>query len=160
MIFTNRYPYIRACWTRRTKAITEIIKEEQHGFQIPLSCRTDGFVKGRTFLIGDAAGFAEPITAEGISNAIYSGKLIAKAIIESNLESDKVLAKEIIQAILPHSGNSIRIGITGVPGVGKSTFIESFGKYLITKGKRVAILSIDPIIFFDTGGFLYLKPPP
>ncbi|MBL4605774.1 MAG: NAD(P)/FAD-dependent oxidoreductase [Flavobacteriaceae bacterium] len=65
--------------------ITNVLKEEQHGFQIPLSSRTDGFVKGRTFLIGDAAGFAEPITAEGISNAIYSGKLVAEAIVESNL---------------------------------------------------------------------------
>lgn len=66
--------------------IDEILKEEQHGFQIPLSSRTDGFVKDRVFLIGDAAGFAEPITAEGISNAIYSGKLAAEAIIESNLQ--------------------------------------------------------------------------
>ncbi len=65
-------------------------------------------------------------------------------IVESNLESDKKLAKEIIQGILPHSGNSIRIGITGVPGVGKSTFIEAFGMYLISKGHRVGILSIDP----------------
>ena len=65
-------------------------------------------------------------------------------IVESNLESDKKLAKEIIQAILPHSGNSLRIGITGVPGVGKSTFIEAFGKYLISKGHKVGILSIDP----------------
>ena len=68
----------------------------------------------------------------------------AITIIESNLESDKVLAKEIIQAILPFSGKSIRIGITGVPGVGKSTFIEAFGKHLVNEGKRVAILSIDP----------------
>lgn len=68
----------------------------------------------------------------------------AITIIESNLESDKILAKEIIQTILPHSGKSIRIGITGVPGVGKSTFIEVFGKHLVTKGHRVAILSIDP----------------
>ena len=68
----------------------------------------------------------------------------AITIIESNLESDKILAKEIVQNILPNAGNSIRIGITGVPGVGKSTFIEAFGKYLITQGKRVAILSIDP----------------
>lgn len=68
----------------------------------------------------------------------------AITIIESNLESDKLLAKDIIQAILPSSGNSIRIGITGVPGVGKSTFIEAFGKYLISKNKKVAILSIDP----------------
>ena len=68
----------------------------------------------------------------------------AITVIESNLESDKTLAKEIIQAILPFSGNSIRIGITGVPGVGKSTFIEAFGKHLINEGKKVAILSIDP----------------
>ncbi|MCA0933441.1 methylmalonyl Co-A mutase-associated GTPase MeaB [Lutimonas saemankumensis] len=68
----------------------------------------------------------------------------AITIVESNLASDKVLAKDIIQSILPSSGNSIRIGITGVPGVGKSTFIESFGKYLITLGHKVAILSIDP----------------
>lgn len=68
----------------------------------------------------------------------------AITIIESNLESDKLLAKDIIQAILPASGNSIRIGITGVPGVGKSTFIEAFGKHLINQGHKVAILSIDP----------------
>lgn len=68
----------------------------------------------------------------------------AITLVESNLPSDKQLAKEIIQAILPHSGNSFRIGITGVPGVGKSTFIEAFGKHLILLGHRVAILSVDP----------------
>lgn len=68
----------------------------------------------------------------------------AITIVESNLVSDKKLAKDIIQSILPSSGNSIRIGITGVPGVGKSTFIESFGKHLIQLGHKVAILSIDP----------------
>ncbi|MDN3642700.1 methylmalonyl Co-A mutase-associated GTPase MeaB [Lutimonas halocynthiae] len=68
----------------------------------------------------------------------------AITIVESNLASDKVLAKEIIQSILPSSGNSLRIGITGVPGVGKSTFIEVFGKHLIEQGHKVAILSIDP----------------
>ena len=68
----------------------------------------------------------------------------AITVIESNLSSDKWLAKDIIQAILPHAGKSIRIGITGVPGVGKSTFIEAFGKVLIELGHTVAILSIDP----------------
>jgi len=68
----------------------------------------------------------------------------AITIIESNLESDKILAKEIVQSILPNSGKSIRIGITGVPGVGKSTFIEAFGLYLVKEGHKVAILSIDP----------------
>lgn len=68
----------------------------------------------------------------------------AITIIESSLAGDKILAKEIIQSCLPHSGKSIRIGITGVPGVGKSTFIESFGNMLIDNGKRVAVLAIDP----------------
>ena len=68
----------------------------------------------------------------------------AITVVESNLASDKVLAKDIIQAILPYAGKSVRIGITGVPGVGKSTFIESFGKVLIELGHTVAILSIDP----------------
>ena len=68
----------------------------------------------------------------------------AITIVESSLDSDKILAKEIVQEVLPSSGNSIRIGVTGVPGVGKSTFIEAFGKYLISQGHKVAILSIDP----------------
>lgn len=88
------------------------------------------------------------LTAEEYIKGVLKGDrvLLSRAItvIESNLESDKLLAKEIIQSILPNTGNSIRIGITGVPGVGKSTFIEAFGKHLIKKGKKVAILSIDP----------------
>lgn len=66
-----------------TLGITEVVNEAQHGFQIPVSPRTDGFVKNNVFLTGDAAGFADPITAEGISNAIYSGNLAAEAIIEA-----------------------------------------------------------------------------
>ena len=88
------------------------------------------------------------LSAKEYIDGILSGDRVILArgitIVESNLESDKILAKEIIQAILPFSGNSIRIGITGVPGVGKSTFIEAFGKHLITKGHKVGILSIDP----------------
>ncbi|MCD6543324.1 MAG: methylmalonyl Co-A mutase-associated GTPase MeaB [Flavobacteriaceae bacterium] len=88
------------------------------------------------------------LKAEEYINGILNGNRVilsrAITIIESNLESDKKLAKEIIHAVLPRSGNSIRIGITGVPGVGKSTFIEVFGKRLISHGHKVAILSIDP----------------
>jgi LAO/AO transport system kinase len=85
--------------------------------------------------------------AEYIQGVLKGDRVIlsrAITIVESNLESDKKLAKDIIQAILPYTGKSIRIGITGVPGVGKSTFIEVFGKLLIRLGHRVAILSIDP----------------
>jgi len=88
------------------------------------------------------------LAAQVYIDGIFKGDrvLLSRAItiIESNLESDKIIAKEIIQTILPHSGNSIRIGITGVPGVGKSTFIEVFGKHLVKEGHKVAILSIDP----------------
>ncbi|MFD0989976.1 methylmalonyl Co-A mutase-associated GTPase MeaB [Mariniflexile jejuense] len=88
------------------------------------------------------------LTAQAYIEGVLSGNRVilsrAITIIESNLESDKLLAKDIIQAILPASGNSIRIGITGVPGVGKSTFIEAFGKHLIKQNHKVAILSIDP----------------
>lgn len=65
-------------------------------------------------------------------------------LLESTLPSDQLIARELIQAALPHAGNSIRIGITGVPGVGKSTFIEAFGLALTAKGKRLAVLAVDP----------------
>lgn len=63
-------------------------------------------------------------------------------------------ANTIIKACLPHANKSIRIGITGVPGVGKSTFIETFGKHLTSKGKRVAVLAIDPSSTLTKGSIL------
>ncbi len=65
-------------------------------------------------------------------------------LVESSLNKDKILANKLIKLCLPKSGKSIRIGITGVPGVGKSTFIETFGKHLTNIGKKVAVLTIDP----------------
>ena len=62
----------------------------RHGYVIPVTPRTDRFVMNRSLLIGDAAGFADPITAEGISNAILSGRLAAEAILEGNLEEETV----------------------------------------------------------------------
>lgn len=73
-------------------------------------------------------------------------RALAKAItlIESTLDTHRGQAQDLLEDLLPHSGNSLRIGITGVPGVGKSTFIEVFGLYLIEQGKRVAVLAVDP----------------
>ena len=68
----------------------------------------------------------------------------AVTLIESNKPDHQQVAQEIVGQCLPHSGNSVRIGITGVPGAGKSTFIESFGTYLTSIGKKVAVLAIDP----------------
>jgi LAO/AO transport system kinase len=82
--------------------------------------------------------------------------ILAKAITlaESSLTSDQDLATELIDTILPFTGNSIRIGITGVPGVGKSTFIEAFGKHLIEENKKLAILTIDPSSQLTRGSIL------
>ena len=63
---------------------------------------------------------------------------------ESELEADKDMASELLNALLPYTGKSIRIGITGVPGVGKSTFIEAFGAFITGLGKKLAVLAIDP----------------
>lgn len=72
--------------------------------------------------------------------------VLSKAItlIESTRQADQDLANEILSACLPHSGQSFRLGITGVPGVGKSSFIEVLGKLLIQKGHQVAVLTVDP----------------
>ena len=84
-----------------------------------------------------------------LADAILAGNFTALSkgitLCESKKVEDRKLANELIKICLPHSGNSIRIGITGVPGVGKSTFIESFGIYLIEKQhKKVAVLAVDP----------------
>lgn len=73
-------------------------------------------------------------------------RALAKAItlVESTLESHREEAQTLLNTILPDSGKSLRIGISGVPGVGKSTFIEAFGQHLISKGKKLAVLAVDP----------------
>ena len=73
-------------------------------------------------------------------------RIVAKTItlIESSLPSHQEKAKTIVDALLSQSGNAVRIGITGVPGVGKSTYIESFGLQLVGQGHRVAVLAVDP----------------
>ena len=68
----------------------------------------------------------------------------AVTLVESSKPEHQEIAQEIIVKCLPFSGNSVRIGITGVPGVGKSTFIEAMGKYITSQGKKLAVLAIDP----------------
>ena len=81
-------------------------------------------------------------------NGILSGDitLLSKAVtlVESANVKHQQLAQDIITQCLPHSGNSIRVGITGVPGVGKSTFIEVLGRYITKTGGKLAVLAIDP----------------
>ena len=68
----------------------------------------------------------------------------AITLVESTNQINQNLAQEIINGIIFKTGNSFRIGVTGVPGVGKSTFIESFGKEVIANGHKLAVLAIDP----------------
>ena len=82
--------------------------------------------------------------------------MLAKAItlIESNAPKHFALGQEILQRLLPHTGNSVRVGITGVPGAGKSTFIEALGNYLCNLGKKVAVLAVDPSSSVSKGSIL------
>lgn len=84
-------------------------------------------------------------------------KFLSKAItvVESTLESDVDIAQRIVEKCLPRSGNSIRIGVSGVPGVGKSTFIDAFGTYLTDQvGRKVAVLTVDPSSQITKGSIL------
>ena len=83
-------------------------------------------------------------------------RAMAKAItlLESTRTDHRVLADELLTAMLPHTGKSFRLGISGVPGVGKSTFIEALGLYLIEQGHRVAVLTIDPSSTVSGGSIL------
>jgi len=73
-------------------------------------------------------------------------RALAKAItlVESKRDDHRQQAQQVLETILPFTGSAIRIGITGIPGVGKSTFIEAFGLHLIKQGKKVAVLAVDP----------------
>jgi len=91
-------------------------------------------------------------------NDIASGnrRALSKAItlIESYREEDQSEAQQLLSAIMPHTGTSVRIGISGVPGVGKSTYIESLGMHLIALGKKVAVLAVDPSSPYSGGSIL------
>jgi LAO/AO transport system kinase len=96
--------------------------------------------------------------AEDYVKGIVEGskKALSKSIthIESKSNRHQKLADQIMKEVIPHTGNSIRLGITGVPGVGKSTFIEALGMYLVEKGHRVAVLAIDPTSTLSGGSIL------
>jgi LAO/AO transport system kinase len=88
--------------------------------------------------------------------ALVQRRAMAKAItlLESTRADHRAQGDELLTALLPHTGKSFRLGISGVPGVGKSTFIEALGLYLIDKGHRVAVLTIDPSSSVSGGSIL------
>lgn len=100
----------------------------------------------------------ENFSVEALFEGIKSGdkRLLGKAItlVESKKAEHREKAERLLQEIMPLTGKSVRVGITGVPGVGKSTFIENFGKLAIAKGKKVAVLAIDPSSSLNKGSIL------
>lgn len=94
------------------------------------------------------------VLKEGILKGSISHLSQAITLIESSLGEHQDMAMELVEGCLPFSGKSVRIGITGVPGVGKSTFIESFGGMLTDRGSRVAVLAVDPSSRLTSGSIL------
>ncbi len=98
------------------------------------------------------------LNLDELVNGILSSDIsvLARAItlVESNLESHQKISQQLLNNIIQYSGNSIRIGITGSPGVGKSTFIEKLGLLLCEEGRRVAVLTIDPSSPISKGSIL------
>ena len=112
-----------------------------------------------------ASTLAAPVLGEaeqGLLNQILGEavnprrRAIAKTItlLESTRADHRLRADELLNALLPHSGKSFRLGISGVPGVGKSTFIEALGLHLIGQGHRVAVLAVDPSSSISGGSIL------
>ena len=97
-------------------------------------------------------------TADDYASGVLSGDraMLGRAItlMESSAPKHIDTAQEVLKRLLPHSGKSIRVGITGVPGVGKSSFIETFGCKLLEQGHRVAVLAVDPSSSISGGSIL------
>ena len=95
---------------------------------------------------------------ESLAEGVLAGqrRALARAItlVESTRSDHRAVASALLQRLAPHAGNSVRLGISGVPGVGKSTFIEAFGIHVIDAGHRVAVLSIDPSSAISGGSIL------
>jgi LAO/AO transport system kinase len=93
-----------------------------------------------------------------LAEAVLDGnrRALARAItlIESTRHDDRAAASDLLERLMPHAGNSIRLGISGVPGVGKSTFVEALGNHVIDAGHRVAVLTVDPSSAISGGSIL------
>ena len=98
------------------------------------------------------------LDTEALAVAVLAGdrRALAQAItlVESTRSDHRAGANDLLERLIPHAGNSIRLGISGVPGVGKSTFIEALGNHLIDAGHKVAVLTIDPSSAISGGSIL------
>ncbi len=114
-------------------------------------------VEGLTTASSDRPGLVDGLTQYILNGqGMTQRRAMAKAItlLESTRAEDRPLADGLLMALLPHTGKAFRLGLSGVPGVGKSTFIEALGLYLIANGHRVAVLTIDPSSTVSGGSIL------
>ncbi len=102
--------------------------------------------------------YMTPTNPKKLAKQVRAGdrRALARAItlVESSRAEDRKLANELLTILSPHAGKSIRIGISGVPGVGKSTFVESLGNHVIDEGHKVAVLAVDPSSAISGGSIL------
>jgi LAO/AO transport system kinase len=109
-------------------------------------------------LVTPSSSRRRELTADDYYAGVRAGDvaILARALtlIESSSPRHQPLAEELLTRLLPHTGQSIRVGITGAPGVGKSTFIESLGLHLVRRGLRVAVLAVDPSSGITGGSIL------
>lgn len=133
----------------------------EKGFTTNVMSGVEGGHDGMTFEKNSTT--VQPAVKKGLSlDEVVNGVLnndrtiLARAItlVESNAPKHIEKAQQILNRILPYTGNSLRIGITGVPGAGKSTFIEALGSYLCEQGHRVAVLAVDPSSSITGGSIL------
>jgi len=100
----------------------------------------------------------KPLTVQDYVEGVRAGDLATLArtitLVESDHPKHATLAQEVLTGLLPHTGGSHRVGISGVPGVGKSTFIDALGMHLVEQGKRVAVLAVDPSSTVSGGSIL------
>lgn len=92
--------------------------------------------------------------ADGVLDGNRRALAQAITLIESTRFDHRAAASALLQQLMPHAGNSIRLGISGVPGVGKSTFVEALGNHVINAGHRVAVLTVDPSSAISGGSIL------
>jgi LAO/AO transport system kinase len=133
----------------KADSFSSVVKPGVSGFNADRPTAKAGrFIKKKNTSLNPAT-LAEDIKA-GARTALAKGITL----IESNAEHDFQTAQTLLHKLLPESGRSIRVGITGVPGAGKSTFIESFGSYLCGLGHEVAVLAVDPTSSLTGGSIL------
>lgn len=124
---------------------------EQDGIVPPeiLNANSAKFIKAKRKKQPSVEDLVKGITAGNITDLSR-----AITLVESTNQTHTQKAHDIITACLPYANNSVRVGITGVPGVGKSTFIEAFGTYLTSIGRKVAVLAVDPSSSLSKGSIL------